>query len=206
MALSPSSPSPSSSAVQIPRPGKSILKKPPPPQHSFFSLSRLSRLLPNQSPSTSTSHASSSTNAANPGRDPNGNGADASRERDTNAEQLKRAHFFLPALATVYPISAANPPSMPTTKEEKRTVEAREAERRKRVVRGNSYGPAGSGQSEDWWTIDKVESVYKECCQGREVQPHPGIVAALKVRLLSSFSILCISRMVLLYADILKAI
>jgi protein phosphatase 1 regulatory subunit 37 len=57
---------------------------------------------------------------------------------------LKRAHFILPKLATVYPISAANPPHMPTTQEEKRVVEAREGERRRRVVRGNSVSQVGT--------------------------------------------------------------
>lgn len=157
---SPSCSSPSSSAVIIPRPGKSILKKPPPPQQSFFSLSRLSRLLPTQNSS------SSGTNG-----DPD--------------ENLKRAHFFLPHLATVYPISAANPPCGVTTKEEKKAIEAREAERRRRIVRGNSIGP-GPSDVEDWWSTDKVEAFYQECCVGREEQPHPGISAALKVSSLAA--------------------
>ncbi|KAL5504946.1 hypothetical protein ACEPAH_7609 [Sanghuangporus vaninii] len=151
---SPSCSSPSSSAVTLPRPGKSILKKPPPPQQSFFSLSRLSRLLPTQNLSSSSANG-----------DPD--------------ENLKRAHFFLPHLATVYPISAANPPSSIAAKEEKKVIEAREAERRRRIVRGNSLGPSPS-DAEDWWSMDKVEAFYRECCTGREEQPHPGISAALK--------------------------
>ncbi|EJD08451.1 uncharacterized protein FOMMEDRAFT_101852 [Fomitiporia mediterranea MF3/22] len=146
-----SSPSASSSAVTLPRPGKSILKKAPPPQQSF--LSRLSRLLPSQN------------TASGAPSDPD--------------ENLKRAHFFLPHLATVYPISAANPPCSLTTREEKRSIEAREAERRRRIVRGNSYSP-GSSETDEWWSTDRVESFYKECCTGREEQPHPGISAALK--------------------------
>ncbi|KAI5119230.1 hypothetical protein M0805_002155 [Coniferiporia weirii] len=155
------SPSPSSSAVTLPRPGKSILKRPPPPQQSFFSLSRLSRLLPTQNPSSLPGTPAASDSA---------NGPD---------EHLKRAHFFLPHLVTVYPISAANPPCTVYTKEEKKTVEAREAERRRRIVRGNSYGP-GNNETEEWWSTDKVESFYLECCVGREEDPHPGISAALK--------------------------
>ena len=163
---SPKCSSPSSSAVTIPRPGKSILKKPPPPQQSFFSLSRLSRLLPNQNQSSSS--ASSTTNAIRPD------------------ENLKRAHFFLPHLATVYPISAANPPTSAFIKEEKKTVEAREAERRRRIVRGNSYGP-GNPDTDEWWSMDKVESFYQECCVGREEEPHSGISAALKVSTVDSY-------------------
>lgn len=154
--LSPSSPSPSSSAVTLPRPGRSILKKPPPPQQSFFSLSRLTRILPTQA----ISSAGASSSASGPD------------------ENLKRAHFYLPHLVTVYPISASNPPCSVNTKEEKKSIEAREAERRRRIVRGNSLGP---GESEDWWSMDKVESFYQECCAGREEQPHPGISAALRV-------------------------
>lgn len=161
MLLSPSSPSPSSSAVTLPRPGKSILKKPPPPQQSFFSLSRLSRLLPSQNPPSSSSSSTAASSSTT--------GSD---------ENLKRAHFYLPHLVTVYPISATNPPCTVTTKEEKKSIEAREAERRRRIVRGNSLGP---GETEDWWSTDKVESFYHECCVGREEQPHSGISAALKV-------------------------
>lgn len=154
--LSPSLSSPSSSAVTLPRPGKSILKKPPPPQQSFFSLSRLTRILPTQALSSPSSPGVSL-------------GPD---------ENLKRAHFFLPHLVTVYPISATNPPCSINTREEKKTIEAREAERRRRVIRGNSIGP---GELEEWWSMDKVESFYQECCAGREEKPHPGISAALKV-------------------------
>ncbi|GBE84362.1 hypothetical protein SCP_0603410 [Sparassis crispa] len=146
------SPSPSSSAVTIPTPGKSILKRPPPPQQPFFSLARLSKLLPTQQ-QTSTSN--------------------------DEATALKRAHFILPEMTTVYPISAANPPSTPTLKEEKRSIEEREAERRRRIVRGSPSGP-DANSSEDWWSLDKVESFYRECCAGREEKPDAGISAAFK--------------------------
>lgn len=146
------SPSPSSSAVTIPTPGKSILKRPPPPQQSFFSLARLSKLLPSQQP-------------------------DASQDESA---ALKRAHFILPEMTTVYPILATNPPSTPTLREEKRSIEEREAERRRRIVRGNSSG-SDSSAPEEWWSLDKVESFYRECCVGREEKPDPGISAAFKV-------------------------
>ncbi|KLO15169.1 RNI-like protein [Schizopora paradoxa] len=160
--LSPSSSSsPSSSAVTLPRPGKSILKRPPPPQQSFFSLSRLSRLLPSQAPSPSASSSNASTTSP------------------ATEDSLKRAHFFLPHLTTIYPISAATPPCGPNVREEKKSVETKEAERRRRIVRGNSLGP-GTSVTEEWWSPEKVESFYNECCAGREEQPHPGISAALK--------------------------
>lgn len=146
--LSPS-PIPSSSAVTIPIPGKSILKRPPQSQQSF--LSRIKGFLPTQ--------AASLNNEPKP---------------------LKRAHFILPQIATVYPISSVNPPSTPTLKEEKKAIEEREAERRKRVVRGNSTGP-GPNETEEWWNMDKVESFYRECCASREERPDPAISAAFKV-------------------------
>ncbi|KAJ8463748.1 hypothetical protein ONZ51_g10047 [Trametes cubensis] len=144
------SPSASSSAVTIPTPGKSILKRPPQTQQSF--LSKLSRLLPQtQQP-------------------------DATKDE---ASTLKRAHFILPEMTTVYPIMATNPPSTPSLKEEKRTIEEREAERRRRILRGNPTGPDLNTEN-DWWSMDKVEAFYRECCTGREETPDPAISAAFK--------------------------
>ncbi|KAG5644426.1 hypothetical protein DXG03_008521 [Asterophora parasitica] len=144
-----SSCSPSSSAVTIPIPGKSILKRPPPAQSSLFS--RFTRFLPTQNQSPTPDET----------------------------KPLKRAHFILPQIAIVYPISSLNPPSTPTLKEEKRAIEDREYERRKRVVRGNASGP-GATDTEEWWSMDKVESFYRECCAGCEEEPDPAITLALK--------------------------
>ncbi|KAG5637415.1 hypothetical protein H0H81_004673 [Sphagnurus paluster] len=151
MAASSSSCSPSSSAVTIPIPGKSILKRPPPPQSSLFS--RITRFLPTQTQSGPV-------------------GAD-------DGKPLKRAHFILPQIAIVYPISSLNPPSTPTLKEEKKFIEDRELERRKRVVRGNLLSPGGL-ETEDWWSLEKVESFYGECCAGCDEEPDPAITVAFK--------------------------
>ncbi len=123
MASPTSSYAPSSSAVTIPTPGKSILKRPPPTQQSFFS--RISKFLPTQSQPQVTTGDETRT--------------------------LRRAHFILPELVTVYPISAANPPSTPTLKEEKRSIEQREAER------------------------------HRECCTSRDEPQLTGISTAFKV-------------------------
>lgn len=80
----------------------------------------------------------------------------------------------------VYPISSINPPSTPSLKEEKKAIEDREAERRKRVVRGNSISSTPN-ETEEWWNLDKVESFYRECCASREEQSDPAITAAFKV-------------------------
>jgi hypothetical protein len=148
MASPSSSCSPSSSAVTIPIPGKSILKRPPPAQTGI--ISRIKGFLPTQSPASASD----------------------------DIKPLKRAHFILPQLVTVYPISSVNPPTTPTLKDEKRAIEEREAERRRRVVRGNSIGP---NETEDWWNLEKVESFYRECCASREEEPDPAISAAFKV-------------------------
>lgn len=140
----------SNSVLPLPHPGKSILKKPPPVQSRFFSISTISKLLPNPSVASSSTHA---------------------------APPLKRAHFILPNLQTVYSISTANPPSSPTQSEERKLTEQREQERRRSVVRGNSY----SSESDSWWSTEKVESFYRDCCRGREEEPLPQICAALKV-------------------------
>jgi len=151
MASPTTSCAPSSSAVTIPTPGKSILKRPPPPQQSFFS--RISKFLPTQTQPQLTT--------------------------GDEARTLRRAHFILPELVTVYPISAANPPSTPTLKEEKRSIEQREAERRRRVVRGNTVSQGDD--SDEWWSLEKVESFYRECCASRDEPPTPEISAAFKV-------------------------
>jgi len=146
-----SSCSPSSSAVTIPIPGKSILKRPPPTQTGI--LSRIKGFLPTQptAPLPDDAH-----------------------------RPLKRAHFILPHLATVYPISTLNPPSTPSLKDERRAIEEKETERRRRVVRGNSIGP---NDTEEWWSLEKVESFYRECCASREEEPDPLVSVAFKVRL-----------------------
>lgn len=141
----------SNSVLPLPQPGKSILKRPPPAQSRFFSISTISKLLPNPTAATSSAH---------------------------QAPPLKRAHFILPKLQTVYSISTANPPSSPTQSEDRKLTEQREQERRRTVVRGNSY----SSESDSWWSTEKVEAFYRECCRGREEEPLSQISAALKVR------------------------
>lgn len=66
-------------------------------------------------------------------------------------------------------------------KEEKKSIEAREAERRKRIVRRNSLMTEPGTEEDTWWTLEQVESFYRECCVGREEQPDPGVSAAFLV-------------------------
>lgn len=165
MASPSSSCSPSSSAVTIPVPGKSILKRPPPAQTGI--LNRIKGFLPTQPSSPSSD----------------------------DIKPLKRAHFILPQIAIVYPFSSLNPPSTPTLKDEKKVIEDREAERRKRILRGNSIGP---NETEEWWSLDKVESFYRECCASREEEPDPAVSAAFKVSIylvmhITTIILLCIA-------------
>jgi protein phosphatase 1 regulatory subunit 37 len=225
----PTNASASSSAVTIPVPGKSILKRPPPPPQSFLSTSfaRLSKLLPTQQPAATAS--SSASSASGTAAASSGSSSPSSATEDPERDRaLRRAHFILPQLATVYPISAANPPSSPAIREEKRAVEAREAQRRRRVVRGNAhsspssalaYSPGGGSarssvsggageaaspvpgpgpgpvtvpeawEDDEWWDMDKVESFYRECCEGREEEPNPGVSQAFKVGMSVSLSV-----------------
>lgn len=153
MAASSSYCSPSSSAVTIPTPGKSILKRPPPQQQSLFS--RITKFLPSANQQQNNQHG------------------------DDETKPLKRAHFILPEIAIVYPISSINPPSTPSLKDEKRAIEDKEYERRRRVVRGPPTSPGA--EPEGWWNMDKVESFYRECCAGCDEEPDPAISAAFKV-------------------------
>lgn len=156
---SPSSPRiPSSSANTIPVVGRSILKKPPPQPQSLFS--RISKFLPTPQPTPPT----------------------AAEDENEAKKPLKRAHFILPEIAIVYPISSLNPPSTPTLKDEKKAIEEREMERRRRVLRTLSFDAHGE-ETEEWWPMEKVESFYRECCAGCEEEPDPQISAALKVRI-----------------------
>ncbi|KAJ7025845.1 RNI-like protein [Mycena alexandri] len=173
--LGPSSPSPSSSAVTIPIPGRSILKKPPPAQTGLLSRIGLGSFL--RSASTPSSSAPTAQPPAEYAGAPASGGG---KEKDESTRILKRAHFILPEIAVVYPISSAAPPSTPTLREEKRAIEERERERRRRVVRSNPQGGGGGGEESTWWSMDKVESFYRECCEGCQEVPDKGICAAFK--------------------------
>ncbi|KAK7051764.1 hypothetical protein R3P38DRAFT_3343862 [Favolaschia claudopus] len=185
--LGPSSPSPSSSAVTIPIPGKSILKKPPPAQAGLFSLSRLSGGFSRFLPGDKDKEHAAVGSIGSGGKD---------KENAEAARVLKRAHF-------IFRRSRIAPPSTPSLKDEKRAIEDRERERRRRVVRANSTGSltasmsTGSGDAAsvrtassagtkeggdetEWWAMDKVESFYRECCEGCQEPPDKGITAALK--------------------------
>ena len=152
------------------KPGRSILKQPPPPQPKFFSFSTFSKLLPNQSPQFQ-----------GPVGPPDDGG------KGIRGTPLKRAHFILPSLSTTYPIWSNNPPASPSLEQEKADIEQRERTRRARLVRGNSVSSLRStslsnlSTSDDFWSLEKVEQFYKECCLGREEPIDLRVLAAIKV-------------------------
>jgi protein phosphatase 1 regulatory subunit 37 len=49
-------------------------------------------------------------------------------------------------------------------------------------VRGGSSISSGASDADDWWSLDKVESFYRECCAGSEEELDPAVSAAFKVR------------------------
>lgn len=194
----------------------------------------ISRFLPSGSSSSTTSGSSISASGAG-GQSSGSESGDAANDASSRPDrELKCAHFILPHLAVVYPISSAAPPSSPGIREEKRGVEERERERRWRVVRGGSYPPLpppssyvlnspcspacasprrdgvynaasvvgyeggitsaraekdekdgkeNEKESEEdiWWSMQKVESFYKECCEGCEEEPVPEVIKAFQV-------------------------
>ncbi|KAG8785188.1 hypothetical protein FRC20_001275 [Serendipita sp. 405] len=149
-------------------PGPSILKHPPPPQPKFFSLSTIKTFLPNQMQSPSSPNV----------YDDGGKGI--------RGTALKRAHFILPSLSTTYPIWSGNPPASPSLEREKADIEERERMKRARLVRGNSVTSLRSlslhspSTTEEFWSLEKVEQFYKECCLGRDEPIDLRIVSAIK--------------------------
>ncbi|KAF9066813.1 hypothetical protein BDP27DRAFT_1329792 [Rhodocollybia butyracea] len=169
----------STSSVTIPIPGKSILKKPPPAPTGL--LSRLTG-------------GSFGKFFGAPGPNPSPLDPSPGLDRNNSDPALKRAHFILPHIAVVYPISSAAPPRTPTTQVEKRAIEERERERRRRVVWGESVGtpttaaeyhyglpsePRPPLNPNVWWSMDKVEAFYQECCAACDEPPDAAISNAL---------------------------
>ncbi|QRV93312.1 protein phosphatase 1 regulatory subunit 37 [Ceratobasidium sp. AG-Ba] len=128
---------------------KGILKRPVQAPRPFFSFTRdmlsISRLL-------------------GPGGQPGGAtpGVPDTGERAV----LKRAHFIVPEMRVVYPISSANAPSSAAQSEAK--LEIDEAER---LRRESEYQQA--------WTAARVEALYKDICKLRDERVDPTISAQI---------------------------
>ena len=90
-----------------------------------------------------------------------------------NGSALKRAHFILPHLSVVYPISSSAAPSSAELTESKREIEnqARELRRKEKEE--------GAGA----WSLGRVEEFYRECCKIRDENVLGGVVGAFRVSL-----------------------
>ncbi|KAG9119334.1 hypothetical protein FRC07_005687, partial [Ceratobasidium sp. 392] len=128
---------------------KGILKRPTQAPRAFFSFTRdmlsISRLL-------------------GPGGQP---GGATPGVPDGERAVLKRAHFIVPEMRVVYPISSANAPSSAAQSEAK--LEIDEAERLRREA---EYSQA--------WTAARVEALYKDVCKLRDERIDPTITAQIR--------------------------
>ncbi|KAG9091520.1 hypothetical protein FRC06_000537, partial [Ceratobasidium sp. 370] len=128
---------------------KGILKRPAPAPRAFFSFTRdmlsISRLL-------------------GPGGQP---GGATPGVPDGERAVLKRAHFIVPEMRVVYPISSANAPSSAAQSEAK--LEIDEAERLRREA---EYHQA--------WTAARVEALYKDVCKLRDERVDPTIATQIR--------------------------
>ncbi|CCO29988.1 hypothetical protein BN14_04012 [Rhizoctonia solani AG-1 IB] len=124
---------------------KGILKRPPPAPKPFFSFTRdvlsISRLL-------------------GPGSTPNPLNADGELV-------LKRAHFILPDIRVVYPISSDTAPSSTTQSESRLEIDA--AERLRRET-----------EQQQAWTAARVEALYRDICKIRDERVDPTIAAQIR--------------------------
>lgn len=216
----------STSSVTIPIPGKSILKKPPPPPSGLFSritMGSFGKFFGGNNLSSIGNAPSGATDTEPPSGSVSDRSSNGTLSTAPPDPALKRAHFILPHIAVVYPISSTAPPRTPTTQLEKQAIEDRERERRRRVVSGDQpsgvpessplslsetttttptvisvldrnaeyrYGlPSASsnaGSSTTWWSVDKVEAFYNECCSAYNEPPDPAISQALLRHITSS--------------------
>ncbi|CAE6445516.1 unnamed protein product [Rhizoctonia solani] len=124
---------------------KGILKRPPPAPKPFFSFTRdvlsISRLL-------------------GPGSTPQPLNADGELI-------LKRAHFILPDIRVVYPISSDTAPSSTTQSESRLEIDA--AERLRRET-----------EQHQAWTAARVEALYRDICKIRDERVDPTIAAQIR--------------------------
>ena len=129
-------------------PPKPILKRPPPTPQNFFSFTK--------------NILSISAKFLPPNAQPVVNGS-------ATPTPLKRAHFIVPEISTIYPISSQAPPSTPGLSDAIKDIEDKEAERRIH------------NRDDCNWSLDRVEEFYTECCKLRDETPYPSIVRAIRV-------------------------
>ncbi|KAF8324920.1 uncharacterized protein EI90DRAFT_3074459 [Cantharellus anzutake] len=170
-------------------PHKSILKRPPPPSKSFFNLGGLTRdIFPgtfskfiqgssapshngnvpsSAPPSQTTFKLPSASNALLPSAVPYD---DITSHGSIRGTPLKRAHFILPHLSTVYSFSSSAAPSSAELTVARLEIEDKtKAQREKEKEEG-----AGA------WSLGRIEEFYRECCHLRDEAPLGGVIGALR--------------------------
>ncbi|KAF8714653.1 Leucine Rich repeat, partial [Rhizoctonia solani] len=137
---------------------KGILKRPPPAPKPFFSFTRdvlsISRLL----------------------------GPGTTQPLNADGELvLKRAHFIVPDIRVVYPISSDTAPSSTTQSEARLEIDA--AERLRRET-----------EQQLAWTAARVEALYRDICKIRDERVDPTIAAQIRAGIAAP-KVLDLSRM-----------
>lgn len=152
-------------------PKKSILKRPPPPTKTFFSLGGLTRdiVLPGALSRLVPTNSSSVNNFVPASKVIDDTSDENSGKKDQKS--LKRAHFILPRLTIVYPISTSTPPSSTELTESRNEIDVKTAAALKKEKE------EGSGA----WSLGRIEEFYRECCRLRDEIPLGGVVGALRV-------------------------
>ncbi|KIK63448.1 hypothetical protein GYMLUDRAFT_57653 [Collybiopsis luxurians FD-317 M1] len=172
----------STSSVTIPIPGKSILKKPPPPPTGLLSRITSGMGVGGMSMGGLGKFFGGGNTANNTNQNlPTGSSSSDPPDRSSTGTPppdpaLKRAHFILPHMAVVYPISSNAPPRTPTTQMEKKAIEERERERRKRVVSGEtSSTPSSQSESSasSEATTPSIAASGNEYRYGLQSEPRP---------------------------------
>ncbi|WWC85158.1 uncharacterized protein L201_000015 [Kwoniella dendrophila CBS 6074] len=97
---------------------------------------------------------------------PNGN--IVMTEKSRQKQPLKRATFVLPSLSITYPISSQGEPWSTKVIEDRKRIESNH-----KLLLSSSCGP-------QYWTSQRLVTLYESACRGREERPRVGIVRALE--------------------------
>ncbi|OCF72201.1 hypothetical protein I204_07466 [Kwoniella mangroviensis CBS 8886] len=89
-------------------------------------------------------------------------------EKSRQKQPLKRATFVLPSLSITYPISSQGEPWSAKVIEDRKRIESNH-----RSLLSSSCGP-------QYWTSQRLVTLYESACRGREERPRVGIVRALE--------------------------
>ncbi|KAK4687531.1 protein phosphatase 1 regulatory subunit 37, partial [Tremellales sp. Uapishka_1] len=89
-------------------------------------------------------------------------------EKSRQKQPLRRATFVLPALSITYPISSLGAPWSGKVEEDRKRIESSH-----RSLLSTTTGP-------EYWTSQRLVTLYESACRGREERPRIGVVRALE--------------------------